>query len=118
MFSVQLAPTAAVDPEVSDPGRRRSGRISAGGWVDPGLGVHYGAFTGRADGAIARVNGEVMIPQLIFDGTDPGSPLAGFMYMADGPEGTAPEGFVSPNDHWHYHSKLCMNSTTARSPCS
>jgi hypothetical protein len=107
-LSVQLAPTAQLIEKyptlaaAEAAGYRRAGRFN------PGLGVHYGAFGGRADGAITGVNGEVMVPQLIYDGTDPGSPLAGFMYMADGPEGTAPEGFVGPNDHWHFHSKLCI----------
>jgi hypothetical protein len=107
-LSVQLAPTAqlvAKYPTLADAeaaGYRRAGRFN------PGLGVHYGAFGRGADGAITGVNGEVMVPQLIYDGTDPGSPLAGFMYMADAPEGAVPEGFVGSNDHWHYHSKLCI----------
>jgi hypothetical protein len=107
-LSVQLAPTAqlmAKYPTLADAeaaGYRRAGRFN------PGLGVHYGAFGRAPDGAITGVDGEVMVPQLIYDGTDRGSPLAGFMYMADAPEGAVPEGFVGPNDHWHYHSKLCI----------
>ena len=107
-LSVQLAPTAqliAKYPTLADAeaaGYRRAGRFN------PGLGVHYGAFGRGADGAITGVDGEVMVPQLIYDGTDPGSPLAGFMYMAEAPEGAVPEGFVGSNDHWHYHSKLCV----------
>jgi hypothetical protein len=107
-LSVQLAPTAQLVQKyptlaaAEAAGYRRAGRFN------PGLGVHYGAFAGRPDGAITGVNGEVMVPQLIYDGTDPGSPLAGFMYMADAPAGAAPEGFVGANDHWHYHSKLCI----------
>jgi hypothetical protein len=107
-LSVQLAPTAELIkkyPTLADAeaaGYRRAGRFN------PGLGVHYGVFGGRADGAIIGVNGEVMVPQLIYDGTDPGSPLAGFMYMANAPQGEVPEGFVGPNDHWHFHSKLCI----------
>jgi hypothetical protein len=107
-LSVQLAPTAQLIAKyptlaaAEAAGYRRAGRFN------PGLGVHYGAFGRAADGAITGVNGEVMVPQLIYDGTDPGSPLAGFMYMADAPEGAVPEGFVGPDDHWHYHSKLCI----------
>jgi hypothetical protein len=107
-LSVQLAPTAELIekyPTLADAeaaGYRRAGRFN------PGLGVHYGAFGGGGDGAITGVNGEVMVPQLIYDGTDPGSPIAGFMYMANGPPGVVPEGFIGPNDHWHFHSKLCI----------
>jgi hypothetical protein len=107
-LTVQLAPTAelmAKYPTLADAeaaGYRRAGRFN------PGLGVHYGSFGGGAEGAITGVDGEIMVPQLIYDGTDPDSPLAGFMYMAEAPEGAVPEGFVGSNDHWHYHSKLCV----------
>ena len=81
-------------------GFRRAGRFN------PGLGTHYTG--GRGDGIIVGVNGERMVPQLIYDGTDPDSPLAGFMYMANGPNGAPPEGFIGPNDHWHEHENLCI----------
>jgi hypothetical protein len=108
-LSVQLAPTALLVekyPTLADAeaaGWRRAGRFN------PGLGVHYQGSAGSAEGIINGVNGEAMLPQLIYDGTDPGSPLAGFMYMADGPDGAVPEGFVGPNDHWHSHDKLCIS---------
>lgn len=111
-LSVQLAPTAELIeryPTLADAEAAGYGRA---GRFNPGLGVHYGGFgRGGGDGAIIGVNGEVMVPQLIYDGTDPGSPLAGFMYMATAEQGAVPEGFVGPNDHWHYHSKLCIQFT-------
>ena len=81
-------------------GYRRQGRFN------PGLGTHYGGFQG--DGIIIGVEGQPMVPTLIYDGTDPDSPLAGFMYSAPGAGGQVPEGFVGPNDHWHKHSNLCI----------
>ena len=47
------------------------------------------------------------LPMLIFDGLDPDAPLAGFMYIAYG-TGAEPEGFAGPNDHWHYHERVCI----------
>jgi hypothetical protein len=43
---------------------------------------------------------------LQFDGTEPTSKLAGFMYYSVSP--TEPVGFVGRNDVWHYHTKLCL----------
>jgi hypothetical protein len=50
---------------------------------------------------------DLAAPLLIFDGVTPDAPLAGFMYMAYGTT-TEPAGFAGPNDHWHYHEKLCI----------
>ncbi len=48
-------------------------------------------------------------PMLIFDGVDPDSRLAGFMYMIFSLDTqNAPEGFAGPNDHWHYHTNVCL----------
>jgi hypothetical protein len=104
-LSVQLAQTAQLIekyPTVASAeaaGYRRQGRFN------PGLGTHYG---GGRDGVIAGVTGEAMVPTLIYDGTDPDSPIAGFMYYAPGSTTQVPEGFVGPNDHWHEHTSLCI----------
>jgi len=80
-------------------GYRRSGPFS------PGLGTHYTGF-GAGD-SMQGVDGP-MRPTLIFDGLEPTSPLAGFMYMGGGQAGAEPEGFIGPNDHWHYHTNTCV----------
>lgn len=85
-------------------GYRRAGPFS------PGLGTHYGGLGNRnmADDTIQGVDGP-MVPMLVFDGTDPQSPLAGFMFLSfKGGRDTPPEGFIGPNDHWHFHTNTCI----------
>ena len=80
-------------------GYRRAGPFT------PGLGTHYinyGQFLG--DG-VMDADG-ILKPALIYDGLEPDSPLAGFMYYVMGDK--EPEGFVGPNDHWHYHTNTCI----------
>ena len=105
-LSVQLAGTAALVEKyptiaaAEAAGYRRQGRFN------PGLGTHYGGG-GRGE-VIVGVTGEAMVPTLIYDGTDPDSPIAGFMYYAPGSVDQVPEGFIGPNDHWHEHTSLCI----------
>jgi hypothetical protein len=86
-------------------GYRRAGPFS------PGLGTHYtnyAGFAGTNRDAFVGAH-ETLNPLLIFDGVGPKAPLAGFMYMVlGGTEGQPPEGFVGPNDHWHYHTNTCI----------
>ena len=49
-----------------------------------------------------------MFPTLIYDGLGPDAPIAGFMYQSFGGPDAAPEGFIGPNDHWHYHTNTCI----------
>jgi hypothetical protein len=52
---------------------------------------------------------QILAPILIFGGHEATSPLIGFMYMSMSFGAAAePEGFVGPNDHWHYHTNLCV----------
>jgi hypothetical protein len=83
-------------------GYRRAGPFS------PGLGTHYINFGGYGgDNADAlQVGDQTLTPTLIYDGLEPNSPIAGFMYMALG--SGEPEGFAGPNDHWHYHTHTCV----------
>lgn len=83
-------------------GYRRQGPFS------PGLGTHYGAFGLHPEDTMKGVGGETMVPSLIYDGIEPDSPIAGFMYLVLGSKDVEPEGFVGPNDHWHYHTKVCV----------
>ena len=85
-------------------GYRRAGPFT------PGLGTHYGGLGNRnmADDTIQGVDGP-MYPMLVFDGTDPQSPIAGFMFLSlKGGADTPPDGFIGPNDHWHFHTNACI----------
>ena len=90
-------------------GWRRAGPFS------PGLGTHYSRFsaTGAADEVVMGVDGP-MSPTLIFDGLEPDAPLAGFMYMSYAGGGGEPQGWVGPNDHWHYHDNVCITFKDGR----
>lgn len=104
----QLAITrevAATYPTVADAeaaGYRKAGPYS------PGLGSHY------TKGTIAELNpdgvvddGDLRHPlSIIYDGNEPDSPVAGFMYYSFSP--TEPAGFVGGNDTWHTHSNVCI----------
>jgi hypothetical protein len=107
-LDAQLAVTrevAAQYPTVADAeaaGYRRAGPFSAG------LGAHYVIQTSAAlngDGVVDDADLRQPLA-IIYDGTEPDSPVAGFMYYSM--SGEAPEGFVGPNDHWHYHDNVCL----------
>jgi hypothetical protein len=93
-----LYPTAA---HATAAGYRRVGPFS------PGLGTHYlnTATLQMVTGAVDRE--ELLTPVLIYDGSAPDAPLAGFMYLSTGSR-TPPEGFAGPNDRWHYHENVCL----------
>jgi hypothetical protein len=72
----------------------------------PGLGAHFIPPDGTyVDGTMQEA--ELLSPLLVFDGAEPDSHLAGFMYVAVN-SATVPEGFAGPNDHWHYHENVCL----------
>jgi hypothetical protein len=94
-------------PTVKD--AEAAGYRRAGPFI-PGLGTHYvGGRMGAGRGS-AMTDDDILHPStIIYDGNKPTSPIAGFMYissvMAGAPE---PEGFAGPNDHWHYHTGICL----------
>lgn len=45
---------------------------------------------------------------LLYDGTEPGAEMVGLSYYQF--SATEPEGFAGPNDHWHQHLGLCLDS--------
>lgn len=103
----ELAATAelvARYPTIADAeaaGWRRAGPFS------PGLGTHYmgPGFVPNADGDMDPE--DLRAPLLVYDGLGPDAKLAGFMYLTYGRD-TEPEGFAGPNDHWHYHERVCL----------
>jgi hypothetical protein len=112
--TVELAKQLAVTSELVEEyptiaaaeaaGWRRAGPFS------PGLGTHYQApaFHLNADGTM-DTREDLLSPMLVFDGLGPDAKLAGFMYMVYGTD-TEPAGFAGPNDHWHYHERVCIVS--------
>jgi hypothetical protein len=101
------APLVANYPTLQDAvdaGYHRAGPFA------PGLGIHYsppsyGGFLGGGDDDTMSAE-QIANPMLIFAGTEPDAPLAGFMYMRY--QETPPEGFAGPLDTWHYHEKVCI----------
>jgi hypothetical protein len=77
----------------------------------PGLGTHY--VGGRMNQSGTMTDADILSPStIVYDGTKADSPIAGFMYMSTvvGPNSKQPEGFAGPNDHWHYHTGICLVS--------
>jgi hypothetical protein len=102
----QLAATrevAATYPTLAD---AIKGGYTRQGPYSPGLGIHYGRYHNpNTDGVMDRE--DLLHPMtLIYDGTEPASKLAGFMYYSFAEK--QPEGFAGPNDHWHYHTNTCI----------
>ena len=94
-------PTVA-DAEAA--GWRRAGPFA------PGLGAHYFDWKHIEDALIPSGvvdDNAVMHPiSLIYDGTHPGSRIAGLMYYSE--RMRLPQGFAGPNDIWHYHTNVCL----------
>lgn len=105
LLARQLARTAELVtfyPTVADAeaaGYRRQGPYS------PGLGTHYGKGGDTLVGATIT-DDNVLDPMLIFDGTDPTSKLAGFMYIVFGVAGV-PEGFQGRVQRGQSGARLC-----------
>ena len=78
------------------------------GPYSPGLGAHYIRPTGpglNTDGIMTDAALREPLA-IIYAGTDPTSPIAGFMYYSMAPN--EPQGFAGPNDFWHYHTNVCL----------
>ncbi|HEX2383955.1 MAG TPA: hypothetical protein VHI95_15025 [Acidimicrobiales bacterium] len=78
------------------------------GPYSPGLGAHY--IRPSADGLNfdgVMDDSDLLSPlAIIYAGTNPDAPIAGFMYYAMSKD--EPQGFAGPNDHWHYHLNTCI----------
>jgi hypothetical protein len=81
---------------------------SRAGPYSPGLGSHYIRVTAQGlnvDGVMD--DSDLLSPlAIIYAGTNPDSPIAGYMYYAMSKD--EPQGFAGPNDHWHYHTNTCI----------
>lgn len=107
LLAQQLAATATLVDQYPTLGDAAAAGWRQAGPFAPGLGTHYGSpdFRTNPDGDMDPE--DLQVPMLVFDGLEPDAPLAGFMYMAYGTEGE-PTGFAGPNDHWHYHERVCL----------
>jgi hypothetical protein len=108
-LDAQLAVTrelAARTPTVADAQAQGYSRV---GPYFPGIGAHYmrgyGDQTTNPDGVIDGTDLRNPL-MLIFDGTQPTSRIAGFMYYSVSP--SEPAGFPGRNDTWHYHESICV----------
>lgn len=101
-YQLQAEYPTVADAEAA--GYQRSGPFA------PGLGAHYGYGTGASivSGDGPEGAPEVGPPMLIYDGIEPDSPIAGFMYIAHSLTEEPTEGFAGVDDVWHYHSDVCI----------
>jgi len=114
-LSTQLAQTARLVERYPTIAAAESAGWRRAGPFSPGLGTHYSRFAaaGAPDETIMGVDGP-MTPTLIYDGLEPDAPLAGFMYMSYAGGKAGPQGWVGPNDHWHYHTNVCITMKDGR----
>jgi hypothetical protein len=96
--------TALRYPTVAD--AEQAGYRLVGGGFGPGAGAHYISF-----GGVFGAFDPATPPTLIYSGIDPTSQIVGLMYLGNGANSAAPEGFAGPNDHWHRHSGVCLKGT-------
>ena len=109
-LSQQIAATIEVAkrlPTVADAeaaGYRRAGPYS------PGLGAHYTLQNGQGLNSDGNMTADDLASPLaiIYDGTEPTSRVAGFMYYSMASK--EPTGFAGTNDVWHYHTSLCLKA--------
>ena len=94
--------TALQYPTVAD--AEKAGYHLVGGGFGPGSGAHYISFGRGVYGAFDPSKP----PTLIYSGIEPTSQIVGLMYLGNGANSAAPEGFAGPNDHWHRHSGVCL----------
>ncbi len=105
-LNAQLAQTAALVVRYPTVAAAEAAGYHRAGPFTPGLGTHYMPPTVSVNPSGVMDDAALQWPMLIFDGTTPDAPIAGFMYLAY--RQTEPEGFAGPNDHWHFHTNVCI----------
>lgn len=112
----ELAATRALAERYPTLADAEAAGYTEAGPYSPGLGLHLMPPVGKmALGSDGRYDtpGELESPFLIYDGIEPTARIAGFMYFAFGVTGE-PEGFAGPNDHWHFHTDVCVVYTEGK----
>jgi hypothetical protein len=75
----------------------------------PGLGTHYGGKNVSINKDGLMDDADLAAPTLIYDGIEPDSKLAGFMYLIYSLDTeNPPEGFAGASDQWHFHTNVCI----------
>jgi hypothetical protein len=116
----EIAATAVLVERYPTLAAAKAAGYTEAGPFSPGLGLHLMPPVDKmglgGDGRF-DTTAELESPFLIYDGIEPDAPLAGFMYIAFGVAGE-PEGFSGPNDHWHFHTNVCitMNNGKVEAP--
>lgn len=104
-----LAPTQELMKKYPTVAAAEAAGYQRAGPFGPGVGTHYTPPTDKmvvdADGVID--GDDLKGALLIYDGSDPDSPLAGFM-MLSGAESKSIKGFPGTQDNWHYHRDVCL----------
>jgi len=104
----QLAITREVAEQYPTVADAEAAGYTRAGPYSPGLGTHYTITNAAAlnvDGVLDE--NDLRNPlSIIYDGSEPDSPVAGFMYYAT--TSVEPEGFAGENDVWHYHEQICL----------
>jgi len=108
-LNAQLARTAGLVVRYPTVAAAEAAGYHRAGPFTPGLGAHYMPPKPVFNPEGVMDDASLDAPMLIFDGMTPDAPLAGFMYLAY--RTTEPAGFVGPNDHWHYHTNVCITMT-------
>ncbi len=110
-LSAQVAATIEVAKRFPTVTEALAGGYRQVGPYMPGIGAHYIKFGGNAfnpDGVMDAADLAEPLA-IIYDGTDPTSVVAGFMYYSMSKD--EPAGFAGANDVWHYHEDLCLKYT-------
>lgn len=107
-LSREIAVTQQVAAQFPTVAAAEAGGYRRAGPYSPGLGAHYirpSAEGLNPDGVVDDADLHHPLA-IIYAGTKPDSPVAGFMYYAM--TSSEPTGFAGPNDHWHYHTNTCL----------
>jgi hypothetical protein len=109
-LDAQLAQTRLLVDEFPTVRNAEAAGYLRSGPFSPGLGAHYTAIALGSLNTDGKMDVEDLAhPTLIYDGIAPDSRLAGFMYnIASMDTEHAPAGFAGANDHWHYHTNVCI----------
>ncbi len=107
-LSRQMAATIEVARRLPTPTEALAAGYHQTGPYMPGIGAHFIKIGGpslNGDGVLDDADLQEPLA-IIYDGVSPDARVAGFMYYSTSK--TAPKGFAGPNDHWHFHTSLCL----------
>jgi hypothetical protein len=107
-LSRQMAATIEVARRLPTPKEAVAAGYHQTGPYIPGIGAHFvklGGASFNPDGVFDDADLQQPLA-IIYDGVGPDAHVAGFMYYSMSKD--APAGFAGPNDHWHFHTSVCL----------